>query len=41
LSYATSKLYVYTVTTSSITEVSGSPYTVNNAYGNSGLIVVP
>lgn len=41
LSYATSKLYVYTVTTTSISEASGSPYTVDNAYGNSGLIVVP
>lgn len=41
LSYATNKLYVYTVTTTSINEVAGSPFTVNNAYGISGLIVVP
>jgi hypothetical protein len=41
LSYGTNKLYVYTVTTTSIKEVAGSPFTVNNAYGVSGLIVVP
>ncbi len=41
LSYATNKLYVYTVTTTSIKEVAGSPFTVDNAYGISGLIVVP
>ena len=41
LSYGTNKLYVYTVTTTSINEVAGSPFTVDNAYGISGLIVVP
>jgi hypothetical protein len=40
LSYGTNKLYVYTVTTTSINEVAGSPFTVDNAYGTSGLIVV-
>ena len=41
LSYGTNKLYVYTVTTTSINEVAGSPLTVDNAYGISGLVVVP
>ena len=41
LSYATGKLYVYTVTPTSISAVAGSPYTVANAYGIKGLIVVP
>jgi hypothetical protein len=41
LSYETGELYVYTVTPTEISEVSGSPYKVENAYGASGLIVVP
>lgn len=41
LSYASNKLYVYTVTTTGVSEVANSPFTVNNAYGSSGLIVVP
>jgi hypothetical protein len=41
LSYGTNELYVYTVTTTSIHEVAGSPFTVDNSYGISGLIVVP
>lgn len=41
LSYSAEKLYVYTVTPTSIKEVSGSPYKVENAYGTKGLIVVP
>jgi hypothetical protein len=41
LSYSSGELYVYTVTPTSIKEVSGSPYKVENAYGSSGLIVVP
>jgi hypothetical protein len=41
LSYETAALYVYTVTPTSISEVSGSPYKVANAYGVKGLIVVP
>jgi hypothetical protein len=32
---------VYTATSTSIKEVSGSPYKVENAYGLNGLIVVP
>jgi hypothetical protein len=35
------ELYVYTATPTSIEEVSGSPYKVENAYGLDGLIVVP
>jgi hypothetical protein len=35
------ELYVYTVTTKTITEVPGSPYAVPDAYGTVGLIVVP
>lgn len=38
LSESTNKLYVYTVTPTSITQVAGSPYTVNNP---NALIVVP
>jgi len=41
LSYETGELYVYTVTPTSISEVSGSPYSVKDAYGLKGLIVVP
>jgi hypothetical protein len=41
LSYSSGELYVYTITPTSIKEVSGSPYKVENAYGNNGLIVVP
>jgi hypothetical protein len=41
LSYSAGELYVYTVTPTSISEVSGSPYKVKNAYGLKGLIVVP
>jgi hypothetical protein len=41
LSYSAEELYVYTVTPTSISEVSGSPYKVKSAYGLKGLIVVP
>jgi hypothetical protein len=41
LSYTSGELYVYTATPTSIKEVSGSPYKVENAYGVKGLIVVP
>jgi hypothetical protein len=41
LSYQSQKLYVYTVTPTTITAVAGSPYTVTGAYGSHGLIVVP
>ncbi|HEY1902253.1 MAG TPA: hypothetical protein VGG56_07490 [Terracidiphilus sp.] len=41
LSYSTGELYVYTVTPTSISEASGSPYKVENAYGVKGLLVVP
>jgi hypothetical protein len=41
LGYSAEELYVYTVTPTSITEVAGSPYKVQNAYGIKGLIVVP
>jgi hypothetical protein len=41
LSYASGELHVFTVTQTSISEVSGSPYKVENAYGGNGLIVVP
>jgi hypothetical protein len=41
LSYSSGELYVYTATPTSISEVSGSPYKVENAYGIKGLIVVP
>jgi len=41
LSYSAGELYVYTVTPTSISKVSGSPYKVENAYGVRGLIVVP
>ncbi|MGB7170954.1 MAG: hypothetical protein WA374_03725 [Acidobacteriaceae bacterium] len=41
LSYSSGQLYVYTVTSTSITEVAGSPYTVAKPYGYNALIVVP
>jgi hypothetical protein len=41
LSYESGELYVYTVTPTSISEVAGSPYKVQGAYGVKGLIVVP
>jgi hypothetical protein len=41
LSYSSGELYVYTVTPTSIGEVAGSPYRVQNAYGIKSLIVVP
>jgi hypothetical protein len=41
LSYSSGELYVFTVTPTSISRVSGSPYKVANAYGIKGLIVAP
>lgn len=41
LSYASGELYVYTVTPTSVTPVSGSPFKAANAYGLNGLVVVP
>jgi hypothetical protein len=41
LSYSSGELYVYTAIPTSIKEVTGSPYKVENAYGITGLIVVP
>jgi hypothetical protein len=41
LSYSSGELYVYTVTPTEISKAAGSPYKVENAYGNNGLIVVP
>jgi hypothetical protein len=41
LNYSSGELYVYTVTPTSISEASGCPYKVENAYGLNGLIVVP
>jgi hypothetical protein len=41
LSYESQKLYVFTVTPTTINEVAGSPYSVTGAYGIHGLIVVP
>ena len=41
LSYSSGKLYVYTVTTTSISEAAGSPHLVTAPYGLNGLIVVP
>ena len=41
LSYKSQELYVYDVTTTSITAEPGSPYRIPGAYGYSGLIVVP
>jgi hypothetical protein len=41
LSFSSGKLYVYTVTTTSIREAAGSPYVAIDPYGFNGLIVVP
>jgi len=41
LSYSAGELYVYTVTPTSIGEVPGSPYKIEDSYGLNGLIVVP
>jgi hypothetical protein len=41
LNYSAGELYVYTVTPTSISEASGSPYKIPGAYGVKGLIVVP
>jgi hypothetical protein len=41
ISNSTEKLYVYTVTPTSATEVAGSPYHLSSPYGLKGLIVVP
>lgn len=45
LSYASDKLYVYTVTTTAVTPVAGSPYSVPGAaigaWGLTGFVVVP
>ena len=39
--YATAKLYVFTVTSTSVTSAPGSPYKISGTYGAKGLIVVP
>lgn len=41
LSYKSQKLYVYTVTPTSIKEASGSPISVSAPYGSLGMTVVP
>jgi hypothetical protein len=41
LSYSTSKLFVYTITPTTMNAVPGSPFTVTGAYGADGLNVVP
>lgn len=41
LSYPSQQLYVYTVTSTKIAEVPGSPYKVSAPYGWVGMIVVP
>ncbi|HEX3660519.1 MAG TPA: hypothetical protein VHU89_03770 [Acidobacteriaceae bacterium] len=45
LSYVTDRLYVYTITTTSVKPVAGSPYTVpgaeQGAWGLTGFVVVP
>jgi hypothetical protein len=41
VSYESQQLHVFTVTSTGATEAPGSPYTLNKAYGNNGLIVVP
>jgi hypothetical protein len=41
LSYGSQQLYVYTVTSTGITQALGSPYKTNQAYGITGIIVVP
>ena len=39
--HATAKLYVFTVTSTSVTPAPGSPYKITGSYGAKGLIVVP
>jgi hypothetical protein len=39
--HATAKLYVFTVTTTSVTPAPGSPYKISGSFGAKGLIVVP
>ena len=41
LSDSSGQLYVYTVTSSSVTEAPGSPYTISKPYGYTPLIIVP
>lgn len=41
LSVSGSQLYVYTVTSSSVTEAPGSPYAISKPYSDDSLIVVP
>jgi hypothetical protein len=41
LSYTSGQLYVYTVTSTGISEAAGSPYTIAKPYGIIGMIVVP
>jgi hypothetical protein len=41
LSYESNELYVFTVTPTTISQATGSPYSIPNAYGIKGLIVVP
>jgi hypothetical protein len=41
LSYPSNELYVFNVTTTGYSQVSGSPYSIANTYGVQGLIVVP
>lgn len=41
LSYPSGDLYVYTVTSTGITEAAGSPYKVPGPYGLTGIVVVP
>jgi hypothetical protein len=41
LSYESNQLYVFTVTPTTISEAPGSPYSIQNAYGIQGLVVVP
>ena len=39
--HATAKLYVFTVTSTTVTPAPGSPYKITGSYGAKGLIVVP
>lgn len=39
--HATGKLYVFTVTSTSVTPAPGSPYKITGSYGAKGLVVVP
>ncbi|MGA2534907.1 MAG: hypothetical protein ABSF53_02745 [Terracidiphilus sp.] len=41
LSYSAERLYVYTVTPTSVSQVAGSPFVVDKAYGSLGMVVVP